>query len=411
MSHLRAAMSLAQARQAFPALQGLLHGRPLCYLDNAATTQLPQSVIEAVSSYYRRGLGAAQRSVHGLASQAELTVARVREQLRGWLRARSCAEVVFTSGATQGLNMLAAGLGELLLQPGDRVVVSALEHHANLLPWHAACAARGAQLCVLPLPAQGRLEPALLLPQLGPRTKVVALPYVSNVLGTVQPVRALAEAAHAHGACLVVDAAQAAGHLPLDVQALGCDFLVFSAHKMYGPTGVGVLYGRSQWLERLPPYHLGGGMVRRVALPQLSYEPLPHRLEAGTLHVAGIAGLGAAVQFIESIGWPALQAHEQALATYMREGLRALPGLRLLPGSAPQLGIASFTLQGHHHLDVAALLDSQGIALRAGHHCAHPLMKRYGVSATVRASFAAYNTRDDVDRFIEALTKAKRILS
>lgn len=393
-------------REKFPALRKKVDGSPLIYFDNAATTQKPVEVIEAVRDYYMRGSANIHRGSYRLARRSEDEVEEVRTQLQRFIHAKAREEVVFTSGTTEGIHIVAHSYGYAHVEEGDEVVVSVMEHHSNFLPWKRLCEDKKAVLRVVPLTSRGEIDLAALKKMLSSRTKIVAISYLSNVLGTVNPIAEVSALAHEKGAVVVVDAAQAVAHLEVDVQALDCDFLAFSGHKMYAPTGVGVLYGREALLRQMTPYKVGGGMIQRLSKANDPvYEAPPYRFEAGTPHVAGIVGLGAALRFIQQVGYSFIQHHEKELTTHMCRKLNTLTNIKWLGDIVPQRGIATFTIEGMHTLDVGLRLDLAHIAVRTGAFCAKPLMDYMQVESAVRVSFGVYNTREEVDRFCEVMVK------
>jgi cysteine desulfurase/selenocysteine lyase len=395
-----------RARGEFPTLAQRVHGHALNYLDSAASALKPRAVIDAVASAYLEAPGNPHRGVHTLAARATDVLERARARVAASIGARAAHEVVLTRGATESLNLVAQGWALPRLGPGDEVLVTELEHHANRVPWQWACERSGARLVVAPIEDDGGVSAATVQRLLSSRTRVVAIAHLSNVLGSVLPVREIADHAHAVGALVVVDGAQAVPHLPVDVLALGADCYAFSAHKLYGPTGLGVLWARAEVLEQTRPLVGGGGMVREVTAERIELAPPPRRFEAGTPHVAGAAGLHAAIDFLASLGPLAIQAHEHALLVHAREALRAVDGVRVLGDPQEQAALLSFVVDGVHAHDVGTLLDRQGIAVRTGHHCAAPLMQRLGVAATVRASFGLYNTHAEVDALARAVHHA-----
>ncbi len=399
----------ARWRSDFPILATTVRGKPLIYLDNAATSQKPRQVIGAVSDFYGSENANIHRGVHRLSEQATAQFEAVREKVARFLGASAAAEIVFTSGTTASINLVAQSWGRGTLRPGDEVLVTAMEHHSNLVPWQLLCEQTGAVLRALPVTDPGELDLEALGGLLGERTRIVAVTHVSNVLGTVNPVRQLAERARAVGAVTVVDGAQSAPHLAVDVQALGCDFFAFSGHKLFGPTGVGVLYGRAALLERMPPWQGGGSMIASVGLSRSTYAPPPARFEAGTPPIAEVIGLGAAIDYIEGIGLEAIGAWEHRLLQRALEVVGDAPGVRLMGSPAHRASVLSFVVDGVHPHDVAAVLDDEGIAVRAGHHCAQPLMERLGVPATIRASFAFYNLMDEVDALGRGLYRVREV--
>jgi len=390
-------------RSQFPALAQRIHGHPLVYLDNAATSQKPQAVLDAIRDAYVHRCGNVHRGVHHLSQAATSAYEGARDRVAAFLSVDSREEIVFTRGTTEAINLVAQAIGGQRLSAGDNVVVSEMEHHSNIVPWQLIAEARGVELRVLPFDDDGQLRLDLLDQVLDGRTRFVAVAHVSNTLGTVNDVRHIAEAAREVGALTVVDGAQAVAHLPVDVPALGCDFYAFSAHKIYGPTGVGVLWGRRELLEAMPPWQGGGDMILSVSFAGSTWADLPHKLEAGTPNIAGVIGLGAALEWVEGVGLPAIAAHGQALLRRATEALEALEDVRLIGRAPNKAPVLSFLLDDLHPHDVGTILDMQGIAVRTGHHCTQPTMDHYGISATVRASFAAYNDERDVDRLVAGL--------
>ena len=401
----------ALLRARFPALHQEVNGHPLVYLDNAASTQKPEEVIEAVARFYREDNANVHRGIHELSTRATVAYEGARARVAAFLGAGSPSELVWTRGTTEALNLVAWGWGGAHLRPGDEIVLSVLEHHSNLVPWQMVAARTGARLRFLDIDEEGRLDMARLDDVLTVRTRLVSIAHVSNALGTVNPVRQIADRAHDLGAVMVVDGAQSAPHLPVDVRELGCDFFAFSGHKMCGPTGTGGLWGRTERLEAMSPVFGGGDMIDRVELEESTWAPIPLRFEAGTPHIAGAVGLGAAVDFLEGVGREGIAAHERALLAYALERLAEIPGLRLYGprNVGERSGVISFTLGDIHPHDLATILDAEGVAIRAGHHCAQPLMRRLGVSATARASFYLYNTPREVDRLVAALARAREL--
>ena len=396
-------------RSDFPILSSTVHGKPLVYLDNAATSQKPRRVIDAVSSFYATGNANIHRGVHHLSEQATVAFEEARQRVAGFLGAGSADEIVFTSGTTAAINLVAQSWGRSTLQPGDEVLVTGMEHHSNLVPWQLLCEQTGAVLRAVPVTDAGELDPEAFERLLGGRTRIFALTHVSNVLGTINPVRELVARARAAGAVTVVDGAQSVPHLALDVQALGCDFFAFSGHKLFGPTGVGVLYGRAALLERMPPWQGGGNMIASVRLERSTYAPPPARFEAGTPPIAEVIGLGVAIEYVQEIGLEAIGGWEGGLLERATELLGGVPGIRLIGSPSRRASVLSFVVDGVHPHDVSAVLDDEGIAVRAGHHCAQPLMERLGVPATVRASFAFYNVMEDVDALARGLRRVRAV--
>lgn len=395
----------ARLRSQFPALAQEVNGHPLIYLDNAATTQKPQAVLDAIAHYYSADNANVHRAAHALSGRATRAFEAARETVARFINAPRPQEVIWTRGTTEAINLVAQSWGLSELQPGDEIVLSTLEHHANIVPWQLAAQRTGALIRVIPLDQHGDLDMAAYRAMLGPRTRLVSVAHVSNALGTVNPVKEIVAAAKAVGALTLIDGAQAVAHLEVDVQAIGCDFYAFSGHKLYGPTGIGVLWGRSELLERMPPWQAGGEMIDRVSFAGTTFNALPFKFEAGTPHIAGAIGLAAAITFIEGQDRAELVRHEQALTDYLVTGLQQVPGLRLVGEPAQRAGAVSFLLDEIHPQDAATLLDMQGIALRVGHHCAMPLMESLGIGGTLRASLACYNNQDDVDALLAALHK------
>ncbi len=396
--------NINKVREDFPILSRQVYGKQLVYLDNAATTQKPLQVLDAMREEYLNVNANVHRGVHYLSQQATELHEAARETVRQFINARKTEEVVFTRGTTEAINLVAATFCQSQMQAGDEVLVTDMEHHSNIVPWQLQAAQRGIVVRHLPITDDGRLVCCDdIAAHLTERTKLVSIAHVSNVLGTVNPVRRIIEAAHEKGIPVLVDAAQSAPHMPIDVQQLGCDFLAFSGHKMYGPTGIGVLYGKEEWLDKLPPYQGGGEMIDRVSWEKTTFERLPFKFEAGTPDYVATHGLATAINYLRSIGLDAIETHEQELATYCREQLQTIEGITIY-GNAPS-GPISFNVGDIHHLDIGTLLDRLGIAVRTGHHCAQPLMTRLGIQGTVRASFALYNTKEEIDIFVAGLRR------
>ena len=392
-----------RVRREFPILRETPYGKPLVYLDSAASSQKPQSVIDATSRFYARDNANVHRGVHYLSERATEAYEGARAKVQGFLNAASVKEIVFTRGTTESINLVAQTYGRTQLGADDEVLVTAMEHHSNIVPWQMLCRERGAHLRVAPVTGAGELVLDELEALVGPRTKLVAVTHVSNVLGTINPIRRIVDIAHAAGARVLVDGAQAAPHLDLDVLALGCDFYALSGHKMYGPTGIGVLYGREELLEEMPPYQGGGDMVLSVSFEKTVYNKIPYKFEAGTPNLAGAVGLGAAVDFLGGLGHEALPAHEQDVLAYGLRALSEFPDLRLIGTTPAKASVVSFVLDGVHSHDIGTVLDRQGVAIRTGHHCAQPLLNRLGLAATARASLGCYSTRDDIDALVAGL--------
>jgi len=399
----------AALRTDFPALQQLVHGKPLAYLDNAASSQAPLQVLEAVAEQQRLNHSNVHRGVHQLSERSTAAYEGAREKVRRFINAASVAEIVFTRGTTDSINLVASSFGSRLAR-GDEVLITALEHHSNIVPWQLLCERTGARLVVAPIRDDGSLDVAAFEERLGERTRIVAVAHVSNALGTVNPVAMLIAKAHAVGAVVLVDGAQAVPHMRVDMQALDCDFYAFSAHKMFGPTGTGVLYGKRALLETMPPYQGGGDMILTVSFERSTYNALPYKFEAGTPNITGVVGLGAAVDYLETIDFTGAAAHEQALLDRATRRVSAeIPGVRLIGTAADKASVLSFVVDGIHAHDLGTIVDSEGVAIRTGHHCAMPVMERFGVAATARASFAFYNNDDDIDRLMAGLEKAVEI--
>ncbi|GAB4114440.1 MAG: cysteine desulfurase [Acidobacteriota bacterium] len=396
-------------RSQFPILAVPVHGRPLAYLDNAATTQKPAAVIEALVRYYQRENANIHRGVHYLSQVATDSYESARRTAARFIRARSPREIVFVRGTTEGVNLVAQSFARPRLKPGDEVVISAMEHHSNIVPWQLVCEQTGARLKVLPMNDRGELLVDRLPGLLNSRTRIAALVHVSNALGTVNPIREMIRICHAAGVPVLVDAAQAVPHLPVDVQELEADFLAFSGHKVYGPTGIGVLYGREELLEAMPPYQGGGDMISAVSFERTIYNEIPHKFEAGTPHVAGAIGLGAALEFVLHQGLERIEAYESRLLRYAEERLQALPEVQLIGRASARAAVVSFVVEGVHPHDLGTVLDQQGVAIRTGHHCAQPVMDFFGIPATARASFACYNTFDEVDRLVTGVRSALEV--
>jgi cysteine desulfurase/selenocysteine lyase len=392
-------------RRDFPILEERVHGRRLVWLDNAATTQKPNAVIERLAYFYEHENSNIHRGAHTLAARATDAYEAAREKVRRFLSAPSTRDIVFVRGATEGINLVAQSWGRRNVGPGDEIVITWLEHHANIVPWQQLCAEKGARLRVAPVDSQGQVILEEYERLLGPKTRIAAFTQVSNALGTIVPVRAMTEMAHRHGALVLIDGAQAVSHMPVDVQELDCDFYTFSGHKVFGPTGIGVVFGKASVLEAMPPWQGGGNMISDVTFEKTSYQPPPGRFEAGTGNIADAVGLGAALDYVTALGLANIHAHEHALLTYATECLLAVPGLRILGTSPEKAGVVSFILDGVRTEDIGAALDQEGIAVRSGHHCAQPILRRFGLESTVRASLAPYNGRDDVDALAAVLRR------
>ena len=398
-----------KARADFPILREVVHGKPLVYLDNANTTQKPTPVLEALDRYYRHDNANIHRATHLLSERATRAYEGARASLQRFVNAASTKEIVLTRGCTDGINLVAQSWGRTNLKPGDEVLVSWMEHHSNIVPWQIVCAQTGATLKAVPITERGELDLDAFDRLLSERTRIVSLIHVSNALGTVNPVRELVAQAKAAGAVTLLDGAQAVPHLPVDVQALGCDFYAFSGHKMYGPTGTGALYGREAVLDAMPPYQGGGDMIASVTFEKTEYNVLPYKFEAGTPNIAGVVGLGAAVAYLQGLDREALLAHEDRLLEYGSARVAEVPGVRMLGQAARRSSVLSFVIDGVHPHDIGTILDGEGVAVRTGQHCAQPVMDRYGVPATVRASIGLYNTREDIDALVTGLHKVREV--
>lgn len=401
------AFDVEKARGDFPALGQEVRGKPLVYLDSAATSQKPRAVIDAVSRFYAEDNANVHRGTHTLAERATAQLESARASVQRFIHAEHAHEIVFVRGVTEAVNLVAQTFGRSRVRAGDEVAVTALEHHSNLVPWQRVCAEAGATLRIVDVDERGDLRLDDLERALGPRTRLLAVAHVSNALGTVNPVGRIVGMAHARGVPVLVDGAQAAPHLPIDVRRVGCDFYALSGHKMYGPMGIGVLYGRAELLEEMPPWQSGGEMVSSVSFAEASYQKPPFKFEAGTPDVAAAVGLSAAIRYLESLGRADVVTHERDLHAYGAAALAGIPGLRLLGRARESVAALSFVLEGVHPHDVATLLDLEGVAVRAGHLCAQPLLRRLGVNATVRASLALYNRRSDLDALVAAVRKAR----
>jgi cysteine desulfurase/selenocysteine lyase len=399
-----------RVRADFPILHQQVNGQPLVYFDNAATTQKPNAVIDAIANFYREDNSNVHRGAHTLADRATAKFEAARTKMAGFLNAADTAEIIWTRGTTESINLVASCWGRINLAAGDRVLVSAMEHHSNIVPWQMIAQERGAQVEPIPVDASGTLDLTAFEAMLDPRVKMVAVGHVSNALGTVNPVEAIIQAARRVGALVLIDGAQALSHWPVDVQALDCDFYVASAHKLFGPTGLGVLYGKRAQLEAMPPYQGGGEMIESVSFSGTTYNQLPYKFEAGTPDIAGVIGMGAAIDYLNQLDRAGAAAHEQALLLYAEAQARATEGIELIGTAAHKTSVMSFLLRGAHPNDVGLLLDKQGIAVRTGHHCAQPIMEQFAIPGTVRASFSFYNTFAEIDRMFAAIEKAKTFL-
>jgi cysteine desulfurase/selenocysteine lyase len=403
------AFDVERVRRDFPILHQRVHGKPLVYLDNAATTQKPQAVIDALVHYYSTDNGNVHRGVHQLSQRATDAYEDARVTVQKFLNAAESSEIVFVRGATEGINLVAATYGRTNVAAGDEVVISVMEHHSNIVPWQMLCEEKGAKLKVIPINDAGELLLDEYARLLTPKTKLVAVAHVSNALGTVNPVARIIELAHARGIPVLVDGAQAAPHLKIDVQSLNCDFYVFSSHKVFGPTGFGVLYGKKALLEKMPPYQGGGDMILAVTFEKTIYNALPYKFEAGTPHIAGAIGVAQAIHYLAAIGMDAIMAHEADLLAYATERIAAIPGVKIIGTAKEKAGVISFVMDSAHAHDVGTILDQEGIAIRTGHHCAMPIMERFAVPATARASLALYNTKEEIDALAKGIMKVREV--
>jgi len=404
-------LDVARIREDFPILRQRIRGKPLVYLDNAATSQKPQVVIDAVTRFYTAENANIHRGVHYLSERATVAYDEAREKVARFLNAHSSREIIFTRGTTEGINLVAQTYGRTHLKPGDDIVITTMEHHSNIVPWQLVCEQTGATLRAAPISDEGELDLDAFERLLGDRTRLVAVVHVSNALGTINPIKRLVALAHARGIPVLVDGAQAAPHLQVDVQDLDCDFFVFSGHKVFGPTGVGVLYGRETLLDRMPPYQGGGDMIATVTLQRSTWAPLPAKFEAGTPMIAQVLGLGAALDYVSQLGLDAIAAWEQDLLRYATERVSQINGIRLIGTAREKASVLGFVLEGVHPHDIGTVLDDLGVAIRAGHHCAQPVMERFGVPATARASLAFYNTRAEIDVLVDGLMTVKKMFA
>ncbi|NTX53733.1 cysteine desulfurase [Myxococcus sp. CA051A] len=398
-----------RVRQDFPLLHQEVRGRPLVYLDSAATAQKPQAVIDAIVRFYQHDNANVHRGVHVLSERATEAYEGARETVRGFLNARDAREIVFVRGTTEAINLVAQTYGRKHVGPGDEILITQMEHHANIVPWKMLCEQTGATLRVIPVDDRGELVLDAVDALLTEKTRILAVTHVSNALGTVNPVKELTRRAHAKGIPVLVDGAQSVTHFPVDVQDLGCDFYALSGHKLFGPTGIGVLYGRLERLEPMPPYQGGGDMILSVTMEKITYNRVPHRFEAGTPNLEGAVGLAAAISYLQDLGLDAIAEHDRALMAYATQALESVPGLRLVGTAREKAGVLSFTLEDIHPHDVGTILDREGICIRTGHHCAQPVMQHFKLPATARASLALYNTREDVDALVRGLHKVREV--
>lgn len=403
------AFDVRNIRRDFPILQQRVNGKPLVYLDNAATSQKPQVVLDALQHYYSNLNSNVHRGVHHLSEKATAEYEAARYKVKQFINAEHVHEIVFVRGTTEGINLVASGFGKKFINRGDEVVISAMEHHSNIVPWQILCEEQGALLRVIPINDDGEVLLDEYRRTLNERTKLVAFTYVSNALGTVNPVKEMISIAHARGVPVLVDGAQAVPHMRVDVREMDCDFFVFSSHKLFGPTGIGVLYGKTKWLEPMPPYQGGGDMIKSVTFEKTTYNDLPYKFEAGTPNIADTIAFGAAIDYLMGLDFPTVEAYERELLHYATEAVSSINGVRIIGTAREKAGVLSFVVEGIHAHDVGTVLDSEGIAIRTGHHCAMPVMLRFDVPATVRASFAFYNTEEEVDALVKGIRKVQEV--
>lgn len=401
--------NIESIRAQFPILQREVNGKPLIYLDNGATSQKPQSVIDAISRYYSSENSNIHRGVHTLSQEATSAYEDVRKNVQRFINAKHDHEIIFTSGTTGGINLVASSFGEKLIRKGDEILITVMEHHSNIVPWQMLCERKGAHLKVIPISKEGEINIDEFMKLIGPKTELISLVHVSNSLGTVNPIKEMINIAHALNIPVLIDGAQAVHHMPVDVQELDADFYVFSAHKMYGPTGVGILYGKEELLNGMEPYQGGGDMIKSVTFEKTVYNDLPHKFEAGTPNIAGAFGLNAAIDFINNVGFDFITEHEAELVRFASSELKNIQGLRFIGTAKERAGLVSFVLDGIHPYDTGVILDKLGLALRTGHHCTQPVMNFFEVPGTVRASFAVYNTKQEVVKLVEAIDRVKRM--
>ena len=404
------AFDVEAVRKDFPILRQKVHGKPLVYLDNAATTQKPEAVIEAIANYYRRDNSNIHRGVHALSERATEAYEKVRVAAQKLLNAADSREIIFVRGTTEAINLVAQSYGRKNVGSGDEILITAMEHHSNIVPWQLLCEEKGARLRVAPINDRGELLLEEFEKLLGAKTKIVGVGHLSNALGTINPVREIVRMAHARNVPVLVDGAQAAAHMTVDVQALDCDFYAISGHKMYGPTGIGVLYGKTKLLEAMPPYQGGGDMIASVTFEKTIYNRLPYKFEAGTPNIADTIGLGAAIEYLNELGLEQIEAHEAGLLAYATRAVESIPGVRVVGTAREKAGVLSFVMDDIHPHDIGTILDSEGIAVRTGHHCAQPVMKCFNIPATARASFGLYNTSEEVDALAAGIRKVREVM-
>ena len=398
-------LDIEKIRKQFPVLNQQVNGKPLVYLDNAATNQKPQRVIDALTKYYERDNANIHRGIHTLAERATKAYEQTRHAMQQFIRAKHVEEIIFTRGVTESINLVAASYGRAFLKEGDEVIISGLEHHSNIVPWQMICEEKKAILKVIPVTDIGEIDLGAYHKLLSAKTKIVAVNHASNSLGTINPIKEIIEAAHTYNAVVLIDGAQASAHLDIDVQDLDCDFYCISSHKMYGPTGTGILYGKKELLEKMPPYMGGGEMIKEVTFNKTTYNDLPYKFEAGTPNIADVIALNEAIQFINELGKENIAAHERELLSYTVKKLSTIPHVKLVGTAKEKVSVQSFVIEGIHHFDIGQMLDTRGIAVRTGHHCTQPLMERFGIEGTVRASFSVYNTKEEVDQLAEGVER------
>ena len=398
-------------RKDFPNLKVNVKGQPITYLDNAATTFKPKSVITAVHEYYTTGTANVHRGLHELSEKATAQFEATRETIKRFINAQKISEIILTKGATEGINLVMNSYGRAFLKKGDEILVSEMEHHSNIVPWQMLCEEKGCHLKIIPINDNGELDIEQFHKLLNKRIKLISVVYVSNSLGTVNPIQTIIQEAHRFKIPVLIDGAQAVSHFPIDVQTLDCDFFVFSGHKLFGPTGVGVLYGKEELLNKMPPYQGGGDMIERVSFEKTTYNILPHKFEAGTPNIAGVIGLKPAIEYLQSIGFAAIMAHEEKLLAYGTQVLKKIKGLRIIGNARKKVPVFSFDLKGIHAQDIGTLVNEEGVAIRTGHHCTMPVMQHFGLKATSRAALAFYNTKEDIDHLVHALGSVKKIFA
>lgn len=405
------ALDIAKIRAEFPVLQQQVNGKPLSYFDNAATTQKPISVINALSEYYEGYNANIHRGIHTLAEKATKAFENTRESVRNFINAKEREEIIFTKGTTESINLVASTFGRKEINAGDEIIISGLEHHSNIVPWQMLAEEKGANIKVIPVNEHGELDIEAYKSLLSSKTKLVAVNHASNSLGTINPIKQIIDLAHEHGAKVLIDGAQASAHLPIDVQALDCDFYAISAHKFYGPTGTGALYGKRSLLEDMPPYQGGGEMIKDVSFEKTTYNDIPYKFEAGTPNIGDVIAFNEAIQFVNKYGKEAMAAHEAELLAYGTEKLSEIKGLRIIGTAKEKVSVISFLIDNVHPFDIGQMLDARGVAVRTGHHCTQPLMDRLGIEGTVRASFAVYNTKEEIDRMVEGIERIVKFMS